>query len=224
MPSTREKTPRSAAAPRAPRRRRTPEEARALILDAAEGLFAERGPDRVSVMDVAIAAGVSQTLVLHYFKTYAELVRSVLGRRNRGVFQLIKKRLLEDAQTQGPPSEAELLGRFLDVICEPVHARLLAWAALSGEGKNLKMVENRGLARVVDMLCMVVAARRCQPSVSVAERAHIEEALLVALAAAHGYAMGKSVYAPALGHKEPGALDERFRKVLAAMIRTYLGE
>ena len=84
------------AAPAAPpprRRRRRPAEAQATILDAAERLFADRGPDAVSVLDVAVEAGVSHSLVLHYFKTYAELVRSVLARRNRLVSQQVKQHL-----------------------------------------------------------------------------------------------------------------------------------
>lgn len=234
--------PGAEAAPR--RRRRSPEEAQTAILDAAERLFADRGPDRVSVMDVAVEAGVSHSLVLHYFKSYAELVRSVLARRNRAVFQQVKQRLL-DPDAQSEPEPDELLGLFLGVVCEPIHARLLAWAALSGEGKNLKMVKNRGLAKVVDLAVARRAARTEQdPHAGAApSRERIEDAVLVALAAVHGYATGKSIYLPALGLPAPGqpapgqaagggtaggasdegAMDERFRKALGAMLRSFLG-
>lgn len=215
------------AAPR--RRRRSPEEARALILDAAEGLFAERGPDAVSVLDVAVAAGVSHSLVLHYFKTYAELVRSVLARRNKLAFQEVKRRLLEGANSDdGAAQSEELLGAFLQIVCEPTHARLLAWAALSGEGQHLKMVKNQGLAKVVDLTCAQLAARRGrrprQSAPAPLPRERVEEAVLVALAAMHGYSTGKSVYAPALGHTDADGLDPRFRRALGAMLRSYLGE
>jgi AcrR family transcriptional regulator len=210
-------------APKPRRRRRSPEQAQAAILDAAERLFAERGPDRVSVMDVAVEAGVSHSLVLHYFKSYAELVRSVLARRNRTVFQQVKQRLLDPA-AQSEPEPDELLGLFLGVVCEPIHARLLSWAALSGEGKNLKMVKNRGLAKVVDLAVARRSARAGQePHPHAAPpRERIEDAVLVALAAVHGYATGKSIYLPALGHSDEGAMDERFRKALGAMLRSFL--
>jgi AcrR family transcriptional regulator len=41
--------------------------ARAAIRDAALGLFAERGPDVVTVREIATAAGVSPALVLHHY-------------------------------------------------------------------------------------------------------------------------------------------------------------
>jgi AcrR family transcriptional regulator len=41
--------------------------ARAIIRDEALRLFAERGPDRVRLRDIAAAAGVSPGLVLHHF-------------------------------------------------------------------------------------------------------------------------------------------------------------
>lgn len=212
------------SAPR--RRRRNPEEARAAILDAAERLFAEHGPDRVSVLDVAMEAGVSHSLVLHYFKSYAELVRSVLARRNKLVFQQIKERLLTLEGEGGPQQPEELLGLFLSIVCEPTHARLLAWAALSGEGKNLQMVKNRGLAKVVDLAVGQLANRRgrSEQKQSPPPRERVEDAVLIALSAVHGYATGKPVYLPALGHTDPDALDERFRRALGAMLRSFLGE
>lgn len=202
------------------RRRRSPAEAQALILDAAERLFAERGPDAVSVLDVAVAAGVSHSLVLHYFGTYAELVRSVLGRRNRAVFEQVRDRLLRDAATQAPPQPDELLGLILSVVSEPSHARLLAWAALSGEGQHLKMVKNRGLAKVVDLVSARLAG--LNEAAAATPRDRVEEAILVAIAAVHGYATGKSVYLPALGQTDAAAMDRRFQRALGAMLRAFL--
>jgi AcrR family transcriptional regulator len=221
------------SAPR--RKRRSPEEAQTLILDAAERLFAEHGPDRVSVLDVALAAGVSHSLVLHYFKTYAELVRSVLARRNRLVFQQVKQRILSDTATQAPPRPDELLGIVLSVVAEPAHARLLAWAALSGEAQHLKMVKNRGLAKIVDLAVARLAASRGQKTPAQAQtpseipRARIEEAVLIAIAAVHGYATGKSVYLPALGlagsdtDAHGNAMDQRFQRALGAMLQAFVG-
>jgi AcrR family transcriptional regulator len=52
-----------------PRRyhRLDPAERRGQILDAANGLFAERGYNEVSIEDVAKRAGVARGLVHHYF-------------------------------------------------------------------------------------------------------------------------------------------------------------
>ncbi len=223
------------------RRRRSPEQARAEILDAAERLFSTNGPDRVAVADVALEAGVSSALVLHYFGTYAELVRSVHGRRNKLLLQQIKQRMLQrDPNSTTPPAE-ELLGIFLDVVCEPVHARLLAWAALSGEGVHLRMVKQQGLAKFVDFILLQLPQLVTQSASPQELRQRVEDALLIAISATHGYAMGKSLYVPALGLQaapqamqasvpQPGSsapspsVDERFRKALATMLQGYLAK
>jgi hypothetical protein len=138
----------------------------------------------------------------------------------------IKQRLLQWQEGDGLASSAgqtgELLGLFLDVVCEPVHARLLAWAALTGEGRHLKMVKNRGLEKFVDLLFGLCKAHLKQPPGRELTRDRVQDALLVAIAATHGYAMGKSVYVPALGKEEGSAVDARFRMALAAMLRSYL--
>jgi len=61
--------------------RRDPEEARSVILDAAERVFAEKGPDAAGLKDVAAMAGVSHALVSHYFGSYDALVEETLARR-----------------------------------------------------------------------------------------------------------------------------------------------
>lgn len=51
--------------------------ARASIRNAALALFAEHGPDAVSVRQIAAAAGVSPALVLHHFESKAGLREAV---------------------------------------------------------------------------------------------------------------------------------------------------
>ena len=64
--------------------RRSPEEARTLILDAADAVFREHLPDAVGLKEVAKAAGVSHALVTHYFGTYANLVEAALEKGTIG--------------------------------------------------------------------------------------------------------------------------------------------
>lgn len=52
--------------------------ARTAILDAARGLFGERGYDRATIRAIAERAGVDPALVHHYFGTKEELLVSVL--------------------------------------------------------------------------------------------------------------------------------------------------
>ncbi len=58
----------------AKRIRRTPEDARKIILDAAEAAMAAEGPAGIRLADVARAAGVSHPTVLHHFGSRAGLI------------------------------------------------------------------------------------------------------------------------------------------------------
>jgi TetR/AcrR family transcriptional regulator, regulator of cefoperazone and chloramphenicol sensitivity len=59
--------------------------AKALIRNAALGLFAERGPDAVSVREIAAAAGVSPALVVHHFGS-KEGLRAAVDQHVGGIF------------------------------------------------------------------------------------------------------------------------------------------
>ena len=62
---------------RAKRLRRTPEEARRLILDTAQALLASTGPQGLRLQDIAAAAGISHPLILHHFGSREGLVRAL---------------------------------------------------------------------------------------------------------------------------------------------------
>jgi AcrR family transcriptional regulator len=73
------------------RLRRTSEEARRLILDAAEASMASRGPAGIRLQDVARAAGVSHSNVLHHFGSRAGLIEAL----NRRTVEDLKSVLFE---------------------------------------------------------------------------------------------------------------------------------
>ena len=64
-------------APQQKRIRRRPEEAKALILDAAEASMKAGGPAALRLQDVARAAGVSHPTILHHFGSREGLVRAL---------------------------------------------------------------------------------------------------------------------------------------------------
>ena len=68
---------------RVKRLRRTPEEARRLILETAQALIASTGPEGLRLQDIAAAAGISHPLILHHFGSREGLVRALTraGRR-----------------------------------------------------------------------------------------------------------------------------------------------
>jgi AcrR family transcriptional regulator len=196
--------------------RRTPEEARALLLSAAEGLIAERGPDGVTLRDVAEAAKVTPGLVTHYFGTHAELVRAVIRRQNA----LTRERIRRELEGERVPDADTLIGILFEALSGPRRIRLHAWAQLRGD---LGGSSTRGLRDLVDAL--EVAFRRTLPAAEVPPRSRIEMVVLLALAATHGYAIGKDAWVSGLGAGPATAeRDDGFRAALTAVLRRYMAE
>src|SRR5579863_4262248 len=71
--------------------RRTPEQARRLILDAAQASMVSTGPAGIRLQDVARAAGVSHSNVLHHFGSRAGLIEAL----NRRTVEDLKSVLFE---------------------------------------------------------------------------------------------------------------------------------
>jgi AcrR family transcriptional regulator len=57
--------------------RRTPEEARRVILDAAEQVMSRSGPGGLRLQEVAEAAGVSHPAILHHFESRDGLIKAL---------------------------------------------------------------------------------------------------------------------------------------------------
>ncbi len=81
--------------------RRKPEDARALILDAAEKSMAADGPAGIRLQDVAKAAGVSHPTILHHFGNREGLVHAL----NLRTLEDLKAALVEGMKTTGNHSD-----------------------------------------------------------------------------------------------------------------------
>ncbi len=86
--------------------RLTPKERRVLLIDAAEQTFAERGYTQAGLAEVATLAGVSKTLLYHYFPDgRPELYREVMDRLVGQVVDVVR-----GATGTPTPAEARLSG------------------------------------------------------------------------------------------------------------------
>jgi TetR/AcrR family transcriptional regulator, repressor for neighboring sulfatase len=198
---------------RAKRRvRRDPAEARALILEAAERVLAVRGPDAVGLKDVARAAGVSHALVTHYFGTYDKLVEATMEAfADRARLRLLE--LLGGQERIGPET---LVDTFFELIDDPRHGRLVAWAMLSGRSARADFFARRmqGPKQIVDAI-----EGRLRDVGAAFEREEIEFLVLLVMTACFGYAMGKATLWEAMG-REPGPeRDRAFRRRLGEVVR-----
>jgi AcrR family transcriptional regulator len=131
-------------APREARRRRTSDEARAAILDAAERRLVTSGPAGIRLQEVAADVGVSHPTVLHHFGSREALVREVCIRQFTAISDDLVKALA------GSGGEPEEVGALLDSVAKAVHAhghaRALFWLAL--EGMFTKRDEDQRLYKI----------------------------------------------------------------------------
>ena len=104
--------------------RRSPEEARRLILKTAQSLIARTGPEGLRLQDIAAEAGISHPLILHHFKSRAGLVRA-LTRQTAAEF---KDRLVA-ALAQPELTTEALIDRVFDAFAGGL-AQRLAWLAI----------------------------------------------------------------------------------------------
>jgi len=108
---------------KAPRARASREETTALILDAAESLFAVRNPCEVTVRDIAEKAGVSHALVHQYVGTKNELLSAVV---QRGAVD--RAALARSSDTLN----SALQEMFGPILTNRVHSKTLIRSAMDG--------------------------------------------------------------------------------------------
>ena len=80
--------------------RRTPEDARTLILDAAEKTMGSDGPAALRLQDVAREAGVSHPTILHHFGSRGGLVRALNLRGLERLRSALLERIGEQQSSQ----------------------------------------------------------------------------------------------------------------------------
>jgi TetR/AcrR family transcriptional regulator, repressor for neighboring sulfatase len=197
--------------------RRSPEEARRLILDTAQALIARTGPQGLRLQDIATEAGISHPLILHHFGSRAGLVRAL----NREAVTELRDRLVA-AMTQPEYSAGDQLDRVFETFRGGL-AQRLAWLALEDPGRE---VETEMVLRdIVDVLHArrLAAAAQDAPEADNAILREDSEWLIHLVAIA---AFGDAIYGVQLrrsaGVAEVGDADRRrFRAWLAALLREH---
>jgi AcrR family transcriptional regulator len=194
----------------AKRMRRSPEDARRLILDTAQVLVARTGPEGLRLQDIATAAGISHPLILHHFGSRAGLVRALARRATSE----LRDRLIAAANVPDHTIEAQI-DRVFDALRDGL-AQLLAWLAAQdgdGEGNGSTMI----MREIVDTLYARRAAT-APPGVPV-KREDIEWMTYLITTAAFGDAIYGKPLRRSAGLAEGAETDRRFRAWLAALIR-----
>ncbi|HYU12681.1 MAG TPA: TetR/AcrR family transcriptional regulator [Stellaceae bacterium] len=194
------------------RARRTPEEARQLILDTAQQLIARAGPEGLRLQEIAAVAGISHPLILHHFGSREGLVRALT---QQAVAELRDK--LVAAMGSAQYSLEEQLDQVFDAFRNGLAQRLAWLATIDPAG------EQAGAATIMRDIADSLHARRVAsaPPGMEPDRADTE-ALLHLIAAA---AFGDAIFGPRLrrsaGLPPTSETEHRFRAWLAELIREH---
>ncbi|MEO7094190.1 MAG: TetR/AcrR family transcriptional regulator [Polyangiales bacterium] len=198
------------------RRRRSPEEARLEILDAADRVFIEFQPDQVGLKDVGREAGVSHALITHYFGTFAGLIEAALERRISKLRETMLERLRQAGALSRP---SELIGILFAALEDPVHLRLMRWL-LASERPSAAYAFGLQAQGLQVISRQVATALDPAPSAQMIDK--VELALLTAVSAAYGYALAKYALVGGLGRQASAELDAEVQKTLAAMVQAHI--
>jgi len=116
------------------RLRRSPEESRTLILDAAEAAFARHGFEGTSLADIGAAAGVSRGLPAYFFGSKDRLYTAVVERGRQQIHEVVMSSLRHESRELEPFLERSI-GAFIEYLAtHPNLVRLLQWEFLHAPG------------------------------------------------------------------------------------------
>lgn len=193
-------------------KRRTAEEARRLILDAAEAQLAEVGPAGIRLHEVAAAVGISHPAVLHHFKSREGLVDAVL---ERAIVSLNQELCDAFARSVDAARATELIEHVFDVLGDRGHARTLAWMLLADH--RAEVVPGHMLERVA---AAVHALREHAHGDRGPPREDSQFAILLAALALFADALAGDTMRQSAGLD--AASGPRFRQWLAKLLVTHL--
>jgi len=197
---------------RGKRLRRTPEEARRLILEAAQTLIATTGPEGLRLQDIAAAAGISHSLILHHFGSREGLVRALT---RQTVAELRDK--LVAAMASSEYSVEQQLDRVFDAFRDGL-AQRLAWLATIDPGGGTE-----GTQLILRDIADRLHDRRIATAPPGAEvtRGDTDALIHLIATAAFGDALYGAQLRRSAGLPATSETDRSFRLWLAALIRAH---
>jgi TetR/AcrR family transcriptional regulator, repressor for neighboring sulfatase len=197
----------------AKRVRRTPEEARRLILDVAQARLARTGPEGLRLQEIAAEAGISHPTILHHFGSREGLVRALTNE----AAEELKHKLLAALTTTGP-GDATPLDQVFDAFRGGL-AQRMAWLAIIDPSG-----ERAGQTQISRQIADALHARRQAnaPPGATVDRDDTDALVHLVAAAALGDAMFGALLRRSAGQQRDPAGDRRFRAWFAALLGAHL--
>jgi AcrR family transcriptional regulator len=168
-----------------------PERRRPLVLDAAFGLFLERGYEGTSMDAVAAAAGVTKPVVYACYASKEELFEALLRREEARVLEKIQASLPADVDVEDPePLLIEGLTAFLRAVADSPDAYRIIFL---GEGASTAVAQRIQQQRAAQVDAVAALSRawleRRDTSVDIDAAARLFATVVVGLAESGARAM-----------------------------------
>ena len=199
------------------RRRRTAEEARRAILEAAQRRLAECGPEEIRLQDIAADLGISHPAILHHFGSREMLMREL----SRHAFAALNDDLVRALERGSSAGVTAWLDQVFETLRDQGHARLLAWGTLTG-----RQTPDPDEPRLLRDLAHAVHARRRAAEPDAGEESAAFEDTVFAVqfvaAALLGDALLGEVLRRSGGVEGDPETQERFRSWLADQVNALL--
>jgi len=202
-----------------PRIRRTAEEARSAILEAAEKRLREGGPEAIRLQEIAGDLGISHPTILHHFGSREGLTRALSQRTIERLQEDLVSALTVPAG-EGVDALA-VVERALETLSDAGHARLHAWRSL-GQGDP---DEDAPIVEHVKSLTDLVHARRCAVAEAAGTAAPAREDSEFVVRLVSVSMLGDGVFGALFdgsGSGDPGDAALRFRAWLARVLVEHM--
>lgn len=200
--------------------RRSAEEARRLILDAAEERLAAQGPEGIRLQDIARDVGISHPAILHHFESREGLVRALIARTSTQ----LREKILATLHTEDDEKDLEandIISNVFEALSDRGTARLLSWMLLTG-----RSAENKTLSSLVTEIAGELHEKRKENAANHHQTApDPEDTLFLAMlttSAAFGDAIIGRELAKDAGLDHAGIL--RFRAWFAKLLYNHVGD
>jgi AcrR family transcriptional regulator len=168
------------SAPPKTRRRRSPEEARALALACARRRLIEHGPNGVTLQAIAKDIGVTHGNLIHHFGSAARLHSALMGAMVEDLTAALGSAILQVRSDE--QATRNIVDIVFDAFGQGGAGQLAAWIALSNRYEHLEPVREA----VGDFV--IALNEKVRESTGAAPR-HIHSALLFVTLCAFGDAM-----------------------------------
>jgi AcrR family transcriptional regulator len=197
--------------------RRSAEEAKNVILDAAEKRLREQGPAGIRLQDIAADVGVSHPAILHHFGSRDGLMEAVVRRALDGLRGAVLDKVRQEMGRE--VNIASILETVFAILAERGHARLVAWLVLEG-------ARPRDEARHVRSMAEAAHVRMVEGGWTEGRHFEFEDMLFTVMLvgmAALGAGVAGDVIRFSAGLENDKEAEARFRRWISARLAEYLG-